>query len=160
MWHAFDNGWLVLCMMLNSSVVSRGRLIRCCLRHELQPCVHYQVCVWALFCKISVRWAGIARTFVYLGCVRTGYRTGCPTKQAVLQNRLSYRTGCPTEQAVLQIYNNNNNLLFIHTLLNLNRNSKVQAVSSLRTFPHPFHLTRPHPHAVGCKVIIICIYIL
>jgi hypothetical protein len=29
--------------------------------------------------------------------------------------------------------NNNNNLLFIHTLLNLNRNSKVRAVSSLRT---------------------------
>ena len=26
--------------------------------------------------------------------------------------------------------NNNNNLLFIHTLLNLNRNSKVWAVSS------------------------------
>ena len=33
--------------------------------------------------------------------------------------------------------NNNNNLLFIHTLLNLNRNSKVWAVSSLRTSPHP-----------------------
>ena len=37
--------------------------------------------------------------------------------------------------------NNNNNLLFIHTLLNLNRNSKVQAVSSLQTFstPIPWH---------------------
>ena len=34
-----------------------------------------------------------------------------------------------------------NNLLFIHTLLNLNRNSKVRAVSSLRTFstPIPWH---------------------
>ena len=32
-----------------------------------------------------------------------------------------------------KIYNNNN-LLFIHTLSNLNRNSKVRAVSSLRTF--------------------------
>ena len=37
--------------------------------------------------------------------------------------------------------NSNNNLLFIHTLLNLNRNSKVRAVSSLRTFstPIPWH---------------------
>ena len=37
--------------------------------------------------------------------------------------------------------NNDNGLLFIHTLLNLNRNSKVQAVSSLRTFstPIPWH---------------------
>ena len=44
-----------------------------------------------------------------------------------------------------------NNLLFIHTLLNLNRNSKVRAVSSLRTFttPIPLPLTRPHPHAVS-----------
>ena len=33
--------------------------------------------------------------------------------------------------------NNNNNLLFIHTLLNLNRNSKVRAVSSSRTFSTP-----------------------
>ena len=40
--------------------------------------------------------------------------------------------------------NNNNNLLFIHTLLNLNRNSKVRAVASLRTFstPIPFKAGR------------------
>ena len=48
-----------------------------------------------------------------------------------------------------------NNLLFIHTLLNLNRNSKVRAVSSLRTFSTPIPLTRPHPHAVRRQVIII-----
>ena len=53
------------------------------------------------------------------------------------------------------INNNNNNLLFMHTLLNLNRNSKVRAVSSLRTFSTPIPLTRPHPHAVRRKVIII-----
>ena len=37
--------------------------------------------------------------------------------------------------------NNNNNLLFNHTLLNLNRNSKVRAMSSLRTYstPIPWH---------------------
>ena len=33
--------------------------------------------------------------------------------------------------------------------------TKVQAVSYLRASPHPSHLTRPHPHAVMCKVIII-----
>ena len=31
----------------------------------------------------------------------------------------------------------------------------MRAVSSLQTSPHPSHLTRPHPHAVRCKVIII-----
>ena len=51
--------------------------------------------------------------------------------------------------------NNNNNLLFIHTLLNLNRILKVQAVSSLRTSPHPSHLTRPHPYDVRRKDIIL-----
>ena len=40
-------------------------------------------------------------------------------------------------------------------LLNLNRNSKVRAVSSLQTFLMPIPLTRPHPHAVRHKVIII-----
>ena len=36
-----------------------------------------------------------------------------------------------------------------------NNSSKVQAVSSLQTSPHPSHLMRPHPRAVGRKVIII-----
>ena len=48
-----------------------------------------------------------------------------------------------------------NNLVFIHTLFNFEQFTKVQAVSSLQTSLHPSHLTRPHPHAVGCKVIII-----
>ena len=33
--------------------------------------------------------------------------------------------------------------------------TKVQALSSLRTSPHPSHLAQPHPHAVKRKVIII-----
>ena len=51
--------------------------------------------------------------------------------------------------------NNNNNLLFIHIRFNCERFTKVRAMSSSRTPPHPSHLTQSHPHAVRCKVIII-----
>ena len=55
----------------------------------------------------------------------------------------SWRTQRHSRLKSLEYNNNNNNLLFIHTLLNLNRNSKVQAVSSLQTFstPIPFDTT-------------------
>ena len=45
-------------------------------------------------------------------------------------------------------------MLNIHTLLNLNRNSKVQALSSLQTLIYILPLTRPHLLAVRCKVIV------
>ena len=44
---------------------------------------------------------------------------------------------------------------FIHTLFNCKQFTKVRAATSSRTSPYPSHLTRPHPHAVWRKVIII-----
>ena len=45
--------------------------------------------------------------------------------------------------------NNNNNLLFMRKF------TKARAVSSLQTSPHRSYLTRPHPHDVRRKAIII-----
>ena len=49
----------------------------------------------------------------------------------------------------IQLYHilySNNNLVFIHTIFNCEQFTKVRAVSSLRTTPHPSHLTRLHLH--------------
>ena len=54
---------------------------------------------------------------------------------------------------IMARYNNNNNNP--HPLLIANNSPEVWAVSSLRTSPHPSHLTRPHSHVVRRKVIII-----
>ena len=76
-----------------------------------------------------------------------------------IKSRSVYHYTTETQKSIAWklIYNNNNNinLLFIHTLLNLNRNSKVRAVWSLQTFSTPISWHDPIHTLLGAKSVIV-----